>query len=80
MASDWDDFDPIPIDAFPYPASYYKERLGWCVVDRCDASATGEVKGLLVCDEHKSDAEGGEMTVIELIDGVPYIYSQGEVI
>ena len=22
----------------------------------------------------------GEMTVIELIDGVPYIYSQGEVI
>jgi hypothetical protein len=60
--------------------AYYKERLGWCVVDRCDASATGEVKGLLVCDEHKSDAEGGGMTVIELIDGVPYIYSQGEVI
>jgi hypothetical protein len=55
---------------FPTPASYYKEQgdAEWCVVDDCDEDATGEVNGLLVCDEHKSDAEGGELTVIELIE------------
>jgi hypothetical protein len=75
---DWTDYDPIPMDPFPHPASYYKEQgdAEWCVVDDCDEDATGEVNGLLVCDEHKSDTKGGELTVIELIDGEPYIYTQ----
>ncbi len=76
MTDDWTDYDPIPMDPFPYPASYYKERLGWCVADRCNENATEEVDGSLVCAGHKSAAENGEyvIEVIEQIDGEVYVH------